>query len=201
MDVQAFVGGLSVGKEISGNVMLTIMGSLAVRTPDGKFVSVKEGRIVDVTAFVLEGSDRYLFRLPTSRVQRDDLIIISDETFRAISVIEQNENGNIKGIDLRSGTITEYVPTGDLIQQNMLVKVSSLLNPEEKTPGSESAETMMRLLLLQNSMQSGGHGKADMLDAFVMMKVMGVAAGRWPALSTSGGSAPTAAAGKAAGGR
>ncbi|MDO9714198.1 hypothetical protein [Paracraurococcus lichenis] len=179
MDMQAFLGGVSIGKETSGNLKLSFMGDVAVRTPDGKYVVGKNGQIADVTAFILDGSEKYLLRIPTAKIKADDLVVVSDNPFKVISVLEANEDGRIKGIDLMAGTVVEHAPRAGVIlpfgvvPQKVFVKVASLLEAfgAEDMTKMGGIERMMPLLLFGNA-QADGSKKTDLIDTMMMMRMM-----------------------------
>jgi hypothetical protein len=131
--------GVSIGKDVSGRFKPTPLG-LGVQTNDGRLLTYAKGALVDVTNMAFAGTESYVYRLPIQKPQAGDLIILSDNPFRAIFVEEAEDDeddeddkdlaveGRITGIDPASSQVVEYVQPKNGTNQRWFVRVFSPLN-------------------------------------------------------------------------
>jgi hypothetical protein len=153
MDLKAIFGGISVGKDNSGNIKPSIKG-LAVKVAEGNFVAREGDKLVDVGGFVFDGGEKFIIRLPVTaeQVVPGDLLVLADEPFQALFVTEISA-ALIAGLNPQTSTRLEYVPRSNMFGLNLLVKVVSLL----ENFGAGSAIDLLPLLL----MGDGGLGGDD----------------------------------------
>ena len=120
--------GIQIGMDNSGNFALSLNG-LAIRRPDGRFVTMVRDQLLDVTLFTLSGINPMVFRVPVPSVSRNDLIIISDFPFRPLYVLETSDEPGvgIVGLDPFSGETSAYSPVENLFL-NFFVRVVSLFD-------------------------------------------------------------------------
>src|SRR5262249_3673408 len=114
MNLKSIFGGVSIGKDTSGNVKLSAKG-LAVRVSDNKYVAAEGNELIDVGGAVFDGGEKYIYRLPVrlDDVQAGDLIITSESPFQALFVIRKRGN-SISGLDPRTSVQVDYIPTVNL---------------------------------------------------------------------------------------
>jgi len=142
MDLKSMFGGVSIGREMSGNIKPSIKG-LAVKVADGKFVARDGNGFFDVGGFVFDRGDKYVYRLPVNegQVQAGDLLIMSDSPFQALFV-EAVKDGTIIALDPTSGSVVEYVPHTNMFGMKFFVKAVSLI----ENIGSGAATGLLPLL-------------------------------------------------------
>src|SRR5258708_6895837 len=122
--------GVEIGQDTTGGFAMSISG-LAIKRSDGRYVAKPEGedRLVDVTAFLIPGVDPMVYRLPVTRLEPGDLIVISDDPLTLRFVINQDEEGDgeLEVLDPDTGDVTEYIPIQAPIF-NFFVRVVSLFD-------------------------------------------------------------------------
>jgi hypothetical protein len=200
MNIKALLGGVSFGRDTSGNFRLSLMGGIAVRTAqDGRYVLINDAGITDVTDMTLEGSDNLVFRVPADSVAPGDLIITSENPFSVLFVQEVLKNGHIRGVNPATSAVVEYVPPMNILKKRIYVKAVSLFGEmsgkKEVTDllplllakdDSGKPQDMLSTVLLMKSMDSGGvgmerllpmmlshDGKDSMADALLLLEIMG----------------------------
>jgi hypothetical protein len=157
MDMKSIFGGVSIGKETSGNIKPSVKG-LAVRVGDGSFMARQGDGLFDVGGFVFDGGERFVFRVPVSaqQIEPGDLLILSDTPFRALFV-RAVRDGIVHGLDPQSSSNIEYVPPSNLFGVNFFVKAVSLI----ANLGTGDGIDLMPLLLLSDGNGSSGGGSGD----------------------------------------
>jgi len=106
-------GGMAIGQDGSGRMRAALDGQVALRRDDGGYVAVDDmGRPRDVSGYVFEGSEQFIYRmpLPVVDVTAGDLIVLCDAPLRVLAVKEVTKAGHVRGIDLTDNTVTEWVP-------------------------------------------------------------------------------------------
>jgi len=115
MNVQSLFGGASIGKDVSGNFKVSLKG-LAVRaTPEGKFVTKDGDHFLDVTDLTLDGTERFIYRLPVPSVEPGDVVVMSDTPFATMFVQHVAEDGTLEGYVPQTSTTERYVATVNLL--------------------------------------------------------------------------------------
>lgn len=159
MNLTTLTGGVSIGKDDSGDFMLSIAG-MAVKTRDGAYIANGGRQMVDVTDGVIEGSEEYIYRVPASDVGLGDLIITSDAPFSALfvqSIEEEKGIRGIRGIDPRTSRMQAYVQPTNIFNLAFFVKVigvSDLLTRRE----DNDLSAILACLLLSGGSQGQGQG-------------------------------------------
>lgn len=171
MDLKSIFGGVAIGREASGNVKPSIKG-LAVRVADGNFVARDGDGLVNVSGFVFDGGDKYVYRLPVNeqQIEPGDLLITSDAPFRSLFV-KSVKDGIIVGLDPQSSAVIEYVPPTNMLGVKFFVKAVSLIG----SLGSGAASDLLPLLLMadgSNSMSDAGDGDNG-LTTLLLMQTLG----------------------------
>src|SRR5438094_5242892 len=94
MDFESLLGGVKLGKDTSGNFKVSLAGVAVRPAPGAKFVALEEDRLVEVDDVTLDGGDSYIYRIPTEKVEKGDLIVRSENPFSVIFVGEVKEDGS-----------------------------------------------------------------------------------------------------------
>jgi hypothetical protein len=172
MDLKSIFGGVSIGRDTSGNVKPSIKG-LAVKVADGTFVARDGDGFLDVGGFVFDGGEKYVYRLPVSeqQVEPGDLLIMSDSPFQALFV-KAMKDGTIFGLDPTSGSVVEYVPHANMFGLKFFVKAVSLI----ENLGSGGAAELLPLLLLGDGgggMTGSGDGDSGLTTLLLLQSLGG----------------------------
>jgi hypothetical protein len=170
MDFKSIFGDISIGRETSGNIRPSIKGP-AVRIADGTFVAQDGDGLLDVSGFVFDGGEKFVYRLPVNeqQIERNDLLIISDSPFQALFVKEVKQ-GTIVGLNPQSSSLIEYVPHGNIFGFKLFVKVVSLID----RLGSSAGDTdLLPLLLLGDSDHSTSGDDASPLTMLLLLQTLG----------------------------
>jgi hypothetical protein len=157
MDLTSLLGGISIGRDTSGNFKPSIKG-LAVRTPDGKYLVPDGDHTLDVTDLTLDNADSYVYRLPVQHATRGDLIITSENPLAVFLIQEETGGGHLKGLNLITNTLEEYVPPTNLLNMRFYIKVVSLL---DGLGDGMNVQNLLPLLLLTGS--NGAKGNDGLL--------------------------------------
>lgn len=176
MDLKTMFGGVSIGKETSGNIKPSIRG-LAVKVADGKYVARDGDGFLDVGGFVFDGGDKYVYRLPVNeqQVEPGDLLVMSDSPFQTLFV-KSVKDGTIVGLDPASGSVVEYVPHTNMFGLTFFVKAVSLIDNLGAGSGSGSGIDLLPLLLLSNDgggMSGSGDGDSGLTTLLLLQSLGG----------------------------
>jgi hypothetical protein len=121
---------IQLGMDTSNNFALSLSG-LAVRTPDGRFVTKERhrDRLLDVTALTVPVNP-YVYRLPVTRIHPGDLIVTADPpNFSALYVVIVDPEGRSNAfVGLDTGTAQQvlYIATRNPFL-NFYVRAVSLI--------------------------------------------------------------------------
>jgi hypothetical protein len=166
MNLQSIFGGISIGKDTTGNFRSSLKG-LAVRaSPGGEFLTLDGKNLVDVSDLTIEGTEQYVYRLPVQSVKAGDLIITSESPFAALFVQEVvRADGHLLGLDPYNLQV-EYTPPTNLFNVRFFVTVVSLLDLN----GPIGAQNLLPLLLLGNK---GDNSGMDGLTTILLLQALG----------------------------
>jgi hypothetical protein len=166
MDLKAILGGISVGKDTSGNIKPSIKG-LAVKVADGNFLARDGEALIDVGGFVFEGAENLVVRVPVpaEQVGPGDLLVLADDPFQALFVTEVS-TAVIAGLNPQTSTRLEYVPHSNMFGRKLLVKVVSLL----ENIGTGGGVDLLPLLLLGDG---GTGGDESSLSTLLLLQSLG----------------------------
>lgn len=159
MNLRTIFGGVAIGKDTSGNIKPSVKG-LAVKVSDTKFVVRDGDSLLDVDGFVIDGGDRYVYRMPVKpdQVEAGDLLITSDDPFHALFVkaVGKSKNGTIRALDPRTSTEVDYIPQTNMFGVRFFVKAISLV----EGLGGGGADNLLALLALSEGGLGGLGGGA-----------------------------------------
>jgi hypothetical protein len=112
-DLRAILGDVQLGRDMSGNFGLSLLG-LALRRPNNAYVRLDadEGALEDVTPLVLPGVDPLVVKIPTlcSTLRRGSLLVTSDIPFSPFFVLEVCDYSRIRALDPLSESVTFVEP-------------------------------------------------------------------------------------------
>ncbi len=171
MDLKAIFGGVSIGKDTSRNIMPSIKG-LAVRVSDEKFV-VKEGNtLADVNGFIIDGGEKYVYRLPVNpdQVRPGDLLVTSDNPFQPLFVTQGRRNGTLRCLDPLHNLEVDYIPPTNMFNVRFFVKAISLV----EGLGGQGANNLLPLLALSGGLGGGESSEQeDGLTTLLLLQTLG----------------------------
>jgi hypothetical protein len=169
MDLHALTGGLSLGADQSGRIKLTLTGQLAVQRDDGVFVAVagQGQQLQDVTPLVLDGSERYIYRVPVplAQVQVGDYLLISEAPFQVLVVNGAPANGKVNGTNLVLSSVIEWIPPTNVLGTSVVVRLTNIVQgmaPGGQGVGAQGIDPRMLMLL---SDRAGGLSDLLVLQA------------------------------------
>lgn len=158
-DVLTTLGGVALGRDLTGNFGFTLNG-VAVLRPNGTWVALDaEGdALVDVTPLVLPGMDPLVFRMPSNldQLRRGDRLIVSDAPFSPLFVLHPFERGDagIQVLDPLTGWLSGYLPARNLFLNFVVLAVSPFDPPP---PGAPEEARPMR----QAEPRAGGRRRSQ----------------------------------------
>jgi len=167
-DLATLTGGVSIGNDASGDFMLSITG-IAVRTRGGGYVANDGRQMVDVTDFVIDGSEGYVYRVPTTDVDRGDLIVTSDAPLATLFVQDIREDGTIRGIDPRTNRVQIYVQPTNIFNLAFFVKVVGVFDVFRRREDDDLSAILSFMLL---SGGSQGFGLNNPLAAILLFQAL-----------------------------
>jgi hypothetical protein len=142
-DFLTTLGGVALGRDLTGNFALTLNG-VAVLRPNGTWVALDADldALVDVTPLVLPGVDPLVFRMPSNpdRLRRGDRLIVSDAPFAPLFVLHPFERGDagIQALDPLTGRLSGYLPARNLFLNFVVLAVSPFDPPPPRAPEEEA---------------------------------------------------------------
>jgi len=103
--------GVSLGKDTSGNFAHSLYG-LGIRTTDGRYVAKRRGcdELLDVTKLLISSVDPAVYRIPVTELQRDDLVLVSEDPFSVRYIIGWERGGRAVALNPEDGDITDFLP-------------------------------------------------------------------------------------------
>lgn len=96
------------GKVAPGMCRLSMSGGIAVKTSDGTYKSynLKTQRLTNCSNFVFDIGEDFFFVIPTNKVEKGDIILVSGKPKCVIDV----EDNQIKVINYEDSTIDTILP-------------------------------------------------------------------------------------------
>lgn len=186
MDLKSLFGGVSIGRDTSGNIKLSLGGDrlgLAIRSPEGRFFARGADGLKDVTDLTMDAFEGVVVRLPVTSVKEGDVIVISESPFTAAFVDEVGSGGHCR-VSKTDGSVTDFEPPANLLGQRFFVKATSLLESFGDSAGGDkgllwmlllskgndgaSNDNLLPLLLMQQGMGEGGQLNNPLLLALTL---------------------------------
>ena len=164
MDTKALFGGVSIGRDMSGNFKVSLAGEgigLAIRTPDGQYYARGKDGLRNVTELTVDTFDGLVLKLPVARVKEGDILIVSDNPFTAVFVDDVSPEGQVRVLNPATNSAVDFAQPANLLGQRFFVKATNLL---ESFDGSNS---LLPLLLLEKK------DGESLLPFFLMQQLQG----------------------------
>lgn len=158
------------GKIKEGLCRLSMKGGIAVKTNGGyKTYNVAKGTLTNVTNFCFDIGSDFFFVIPTSKVQKGDIIMVDGHPK---CVIETTKTKTIKVIDYETSSVMEIVPERHIFMGNVYFygKIVSIMGNSMKNGGLGN---IMKMMMLSN--MTGGSsesGSNNMMQTMMMMNMM-----------------------------
>ena len=140
---------------------------IAIKTADGyKAYNVKTGNLVNCSNFVFDIGDDMFFAIPTNKVAKGDIILVSG---KPVCVIEAAKN-EIKVLSYEDSSIKVIVPHRYMFWGSSYF-YSKIVSPYGDTSyGNFSAKKLMPLMMVNEMMKKGNsNGISSMLPMAMMM--------------------------------
>jgi hypothetical protein len=167
MDLKSLVGGVSIGRDTSGNIKVSFVGdrpALAIRSAGGDFFVREKNGLRNVTDLTVDALEGMVLRLPVSSVQEGDIVILSENPFTAAFVDEVGTSGQVR-VAKTDGSVTDFDPPANLLGQRFYVKATNLM---ESLGGGEGDKNLLLLMLLLG--KGDGGTQTDNLLPFLLMQ-------------------------------
>ena len=163
-----FMNGM-FGKVAHGLCRLSMNGGIAVKTSDGKYKSynLKTGRLTNCSNFVFDIGEDFFFVIPTNKVEKGDIILVSGKPKCVIGV----EDNAIKVINYDDSTVDTILPERHIFMGNTYFygKIVSMFG-KDIFKGKKGTNKIMQYMMLSEMMKGGsGNGSfGNMLPLMLM---------------------------------
>ena len=168
MDLKSLFGGVSVGRDTSGNIKVSFVGdklALAIKSTSGDFFIREKDGLKNVTDLTVDAFEGMVLRLPVTTVKEGDIIVLSENPFTA-AFIDQVETGGSVRVAKTDGSVTDFEPPANLLGQRFYVKATNLM--ESFGTGGADKNALLLMLLLGK----GDAGtQSDSLLPFLLMQL------------------------------
>ncbi len=155
------------GKIEAGKCRLSMSGGIAVKTSSGyKSYDLKSERLTNCSNFVFDIGDDFFFVIPTNKVEKGDIILVSG---KPKCVIEAEKN-KITVINYEDSTIETLLPERHVFMGNTYFygKIVSMFGNLKKSGGTEKIFKYM----LMSEMMKGSNTTNGMANVMPMMMMM-----------------------------
>lgn len=147
---------------------ISMNGGIAINTSNGyKTYNVKTGRLTNCSNFAFNVGEDFFFVMPTNKVQKGDIILISGKPH---CVIEATKN-KIEAFCYEDSSVHTVVPEHHVfLGKNFLYgKIVSMFGNVAETGGIKN---IMQFMMLSQMMKGSGTGSSDMSSMLPMMMLM-----------------------------
>lgn len=171
-----FGGG--IGQVTDANFRMSFQGP-AVRVPDGGYVTYNAAtkQLTDVSDFVLDDAEQFLYKLPATSVKPGDTVVISEAPLDVIYVTEVRADGSVEGINPRTSRREVWVPKNNIFGIKFFITLTSLVNFGGLAGGDASFQNILPLLALTGGLGGDKGDTSSMLPLLLMGGLGGNAAG------------------------
>lgn len=157
-----FLNGM-FGKLAPGMCRLSMNGGIAVKTDNGyKTYNVNTGRLTNCSNFVFDIGEDFFFLIPTNKVQKGDIILVSGKPRCVINA----EKEQITVINYEDSTIETILPERHVFMGNTYFygKIVSMFG---NFKGKKSSNKVMQYMMMSQMMK--GENSNNSLLPFMMM--------------------------------
>lgn len=161
------------GKIAPGMCRLSMSGGIAVRTSGGyKSYNVKTGNLTNCTNFVFDVGEDFFFVLPTNKVEKGDIILVSGKPKCVIEV----EDKKLTVINYEDSTIDTLLPERHVFMGNTYF-YGKIVSPFSMAKGKNAMGNIMKYKMMAEMMKpsagSASSGMSSMLPFMMMSGGMG----------------------------
>ena len=158
------------GKVAPGMCRLSMSGGIAVKTSDGTYKSynLKTQRLTNCSNFVFDIGEDFFFVIPTNKVEKGDIILVSGKPKCVIGV----EDNQIKVINYEDSTIDTILPERHIFMGNTYFygKIISMFG-QDVFKGKKGTNKIMQYMMMSEMLKgnnSSNNGMSSMLPFMLM---------------------------------
>lgn len=158
------------GKVAPGMCRLSMSGGIAVKTSDGSYKSynLKTQRLTNCSNFVFDIGEDFFFVIPTNKVEKGDIILVSGKPKCVIGV----EDNQIKVINYEDSTIDTILPERHIFMGNTYFygKIISMFG-QDVFKGKKGTNKIMQYMMMSEMLKgnnSSNNGMSSMLPFMLM---------------------------------
>lgn len=158
------------GKVAPGMCRLSMSGGIAVKTSDGTYKSynLKTQRLTNCSNFVFDIGEDFFFVIPTNKVEKGDIILVSGKPKCVIDV----EDNQIKVINYEDSTIDTILPERHIFMGNTYFygKIISMFG-QDVFKGKKGTNKIMQYMMMSEMLKgnnSSNNGMSSMLPFMLM---------------------------------
>ena len=158
------------GKVAPGMCRLSMSGGIAVKTSDGTYKSynLKTQRLTNCGNFVFDIGEDFFFVIPTNKVEKGDIILVSGKPKCVIGV----EDNQIKVINYEDSTIDTILPERHIFMGNTYFygKIISMFG-QDVFKGKKGTNKIMQYMMMSEMLKgnnSSNNGMSSMLPFMLM---------------------------------
>ena len=158
------------GKVAPGMCRLSMSGGIAVKTSDGTYKSynLKTKRLTNCSNFVFDIGEDFFFVIPTNKVEKGDIILVSGKPKCVIDV----EDNQIKVINYEDSTIDTILPERHIFMGNTYFygKIISMFG-QDVFKGKKGTNKIMQYMMMSEMLKgnnSSNNGMSSMLPFMLM---------------------------------
>ncbi len=158
------------GKVAPGMCRLSMSGGIAVKTSDGTYKSynLKTKRLTNCSNFVFDIGEDFFFVIPTNKVEKGDIILVSGKPKCVIDV----EDNQIKVINYEDSTIDTILPERHIFMGNTYFygKIISMFG-QDVFKGKKGTNKILQYMMMSEMLKgnnSSNNGMSSMLPFMLM---------------------------------
>ena len=159
------------GKIAPGMCRLSMSGKIAIKTSNGyKAYDVESGRLTNCDSFAFDIGEDFFFVIPTNKVERGDIILVSGKPRCVLSV----DKNLIKTMNYEDGSIQDIVPERHMFmgKQFFYGKIITMFGEMGAGSGDKGMKQMMKFMMLKE-MMGGTKTEGGLGSVLPMMAMMG----------------------------
>lgn len=160
------------GKVANGMCRLSMNGGIAVKTGDGyKTYNVKTNKLTNCSNFVFDIGEEFFFVIPTNKVEKGDIIIVSGKPKCVISV----DKDMLTVINYEDATVQNILPERHVFMGNTYFygKIVSMFG-NSITGGKKGTDKLMKYWMMSEMMKGGsGLGGGNQMSSMLPIMMMG----------------------------
>lgn len=147
------------GKVANGMCRLSMTGGIAVKTNSGyKSYDVEKNRLTNCTNFVFNIGDEFFFVVPTNKVEKGDIILVSGKPRCVIS----NNDDTISVINYEDSTVENILPERHVFMGNTYFygKIVSMFG-NDIAKGNKGINKMLSYMMMSEMMKGTSNGSVN----------------------------------------